>query len=116
MNYRCSYVIFSSPNLFNFGHRNFYFCYKSIVVIIVIVPNFSVPFMYGALQQQFTELQVSLASIGCMTTLFTFCNKSVREISFGPIRQGCSTSPEVQNIFAYYAELSRSDDGDQSCP
>lgn len=69
LNYKCSCVIFSSSNLFNFGHRNFYFYYKSIVV--VIVPNLPIPFMYGALQRQFTELRVSPASIGCMTTLFT---------------------------------------------
>jgi hypothetical protein len=67
MNYICPYVIFSSPNLFNFGHRNLYFYYG-----VVVVPNLSVPFMYGALQRQFNELRVSPASIGCMATLFTF--------------------------------------------
>jgi len=68
MNYICSYVIFSSPDLFNFGHRNIYFYYESVVG----VPNLSVPFMYEALQRQFTELQVSPASMQCMATLVTF--------------------------------------------
>lgn len=73
VNYKCSYVIFTSPNLFNFGNRNLYFYYESVVVVVVvIVPNLSVPFMYRALQRQFTELRASPASIGCMATLFTF--------------------------------------------
>jgi hypothetical protein len=89
MNYKCSCVIFSSPNLFNFGHRNFYFYYKSNVVVLVIVPNLSAPFTYRALQRQFTELRVSPASTRCMATLFTFWTEHILErkckgnISFG---------------------------------
>jgi hypothetical protein len=71
MNYKCSYVLFSSPSLLNFGHRNFYLYYK-LIAVLVVVPNLSVPFMYGAFQRQFTELWVSPASIGCIATLFTF--------------------------------------------
>jgi hypothetical protein len=50
-----------------------------------------------------------------------FLQKSQGNISFGPIRESCSTSPEVQNTFAYYTELSRClpflpEDRDWSCP